>query len=195
MWPVLWFIYLFIYFNGQAYFLQGNFVQLVNSVSSSHAAASATKLVLQGSPRKPSSMGFQSLQLNSNVTVTQQSACICSSDSAVVQQPHSYQLQLLCWVLAAQPLCELWDLQAACVFLTSGFLFDLWAVNLAMSFVEVGKMVDFLESAAMLSLCFQVWGEQRFVWRENLSQKTENQSWRSLVCPGCPRWTSVANCA
>lgn len=99
--------YLFIYFfNGQAYFLQGNFVQLVNSVSSSHAAASATKLVLQGSPRKPSSMGFQSLQLNSNVTVTQQSACICSSDSAVVQQPHSYQLQLLYWVLAS------WDLHS-----------------------------------------------------------------------------------
>lgn len=99
-------IYLFIFFNGQAYFLQGNFVQLVNSVSSSHAAASATKLVLQGSPRKPSSMGFQSLQLNSNVTVTQQSACICSSDSAVVQQPHSYQLQLLYWVLAS------WDLHS-----------------------------------------------------------------------------------
>lgn len=42
------------------------------------------------------------------------------------------------------------------MFLTSGFLFDLSAVNLAMSFVEVGKMVDFLESAVMLSLCFQV---------------------------------------
>lgn len=106
MWPVLWFIYLFIYLMAKHIFLQGNFVQLVNSVSSSHAAASATKLVLQGSPRKPSSMGFQSLQLNSNVTVTQQSACICSSDSAVVQQPHSYQFQLLYWVLAS------WDLHS-----------------------------------------------------------------------------------
>lgn len=157
-------------------------------------SVSATKLVLQGSPRKPSGMGFQSLQLNSNVTVTQQSACSCSSHSDVVQQPHRHQLHSG-FLGSAQLLCELWDLQATCAFLTSGSLYDLWLVNLAMSFVEVGKMVDFLESAAMLSLCFQVWGEQRFVWRENLSQQTENQSWRSLVCPGCPCWTSVANCA